>query len=295
MSNIVKPSDKKIEVKNTRTNKYRIIQTLLMISGIVLIGLGGFGVLSAGIFAGLAIGLGNFFVTSVLASIFTGKSGYRSIVIGPVNLNAPESLFAMTPAKAKFMNRMFYLSIAIALISIALITCGALEVMSLGMACSIGIPIFFVALDGIISNNETLKSQIALSSLWKFLSVFLFRQNENIVLLGSIVTCLALGIMTLLGTLNLMFAIGLMTPLLVGSVIFKIVVVVKKRYALKRISEENLKLGNSNVNEQSTIKNLDLNNNKDNKDNLKDNQAPLQNNFKEEKDLNNSHEQSDGN
>lgn len=280
---IIQEQNQVIETKNTQTKKYRIIQTLLMISGIVLICLGGFGVLSAGIFAGLAIGLGSFFVSSVLAIIFIGQSGYGSVVL-PLSSNVNAMYNKRNVASYEAMDIKFYSSIAIALISIALITCGAFGVIELGLACSIGIPILLVALSGIIQNTMTLQRKIisAMSRLSDFYINFLHNRDENIVLLGSIVTCLALGVITLLGSLNLMFAVGLMAPLIVGSVIFKIVVVVKKRYVLKRISEGILKLGNSNVNEQSTIKNLDLNNNKDDKNNLENDQSPAQDNDNKE-------------
>lgn len=132
-----------IEQQNKRTKNCRIIQTLLMISGLALICLGGFGVLSAGIFAGLAIGLGNFFVTSVLASIFPGQSGYGTTVVN-LGSNISETYNNRYMVTDKVMERNFYLSIAIALISIALITCGMFGVIELGMACSIGIPIFLL-------------------------------------------------------------------------------------------------------------------------------------------------------
>ena len=270
---IIQEQNRVIETKNTQTKKYRIIQTLLMISGIVLICLGGFGVLSAGIFTGLAIGLGSFFVSSVLASIFIGQSGYGSVVL-PLSSNVNAMYNEMNMATYEAMDIEFYSSIAIALIGIALITCGAFGFIGLGMACSIGIPIFFAALGGIVLNSSTLQRKIisSMSRLSDFYVDFLHNRDENIVLLGSIVTCLTLGIMTLLGSLNLMFAIGLMIPLFAGSGIFKIVVFFKQRHEQKLFNERLESLDNDTV---KTCLNQNLNLGK-NKDNPENNQIPEQ-------------------
>ena len=273
---IIQEQNQVIKTENTQTKKYRIIQTLLMISGIVLICLGGFGVLSAGIFTGLAIGLGSFFVSSVLASIFIGQSGYGSVVL-PLNSDVGVMYYKKGLAIHEAMKRNFYLSMAIALISIALITCGAFGVIELGLACSIGIPIFFAALDGIISNNQTLQNKVI-----KFdLSFFADLYGANIMLLGSIVTCLALGVITMLGSLNLMFAIGLMAPLIVGSVVFKIAQVVIEERLDKLRREQFDKLDHLFDRE---LREPDLNLNENNQEN---NQPPIQNNLNEVKDLQN--------
>ena len=216
---------------NEKTKKYRIIQTLLMISGIVLVCLGGFGVLGAGIFAGLAIGLGSFFVAGVFANIFVSASGYG---MGIVNTESNNLELESINMQCVHQNINFYLSMAIALIGIALITCGAFGVIELGLAYSIGIPIFFATLGGIIVNNKTVKDTALEPSFFYFILAPFFADlhlcGANIVLLGSILTCLALGVITMLGSLNLMFAVGLMAPLIVGSVVFKIAqVVIEKR------------------------------------------------------------------
>ena len=278
-----------IEQQNKRTKNCRIIQTLLMISGIALICLGGFGVFGAGIFAGLAIGLGSFFVAGVFANIFVGISGYGTAVVNLCS-NTLETFNATNMVANEVMERNFYLSIAIALIGIALITCGAFGFIGLGMACSIGIPIFFAALVGIIQNKKTLKNKILFSMgrLGGFVyKNFLSKRDENVMLLGSIVTCLTLGIMTLLGSLNLMFAIGLMIPLLVGSGIFKIVVFFKLRHEQKLLNEQMDNIIFGNITDQAQEQSLNLNNNKDNQ---KNNQFPPQDNANKENkgtDLNN--------
>ena len=276
---------KSIEQQSKQTKTYRIIQTLLMISGVVLVCLGGFGVFGAGIFAGLAIGLGSFFVTSVFANIFVGLSGYGA---GVVNTNAANLHYEVLSVNNSVRTRNFGLSIAMALMGIALITCGAFGVIELGMACSIGIPIFFAALGGIVLNSSKLQRKIisSMSRLRDFYIEFLHNRDENIVLLGSIVTCLTLGIMTLLGSLNLMFAIGLMIPLLVGSGIFKIVMFFKQRHEQKLFNERLESLANDTV-ETYLNQNLNLGKNKDNQEN---NQIPPQtgaNKKNEEEDLNN--------
>ena len=95
------------EQKNKRTKKYRIIQTLLMISGIVLVCLGGFGVLGAGIFAGLAIGLGSFFVAGVFANIFVSASGYGYGIVNTESDNLRQEVANM---ECVHHNINFYLS-----------------------------------------------------------------------------------------------------------------------------------------------------------------------------------------
>ncbi|MBQ9491882.1 MAG: hypothetical protein IJU86_03825 [Firmicutes bacterium] len=281
---IIQEQNRVIKTKNTQTKKYRIIQTLLMISGIVLICLGGFGVLSAGIFTGLAIGLGSFFVSSVLASIFIGKSGYGSVVL-PLSSNVNAMYNERNMATDKAMEINFYSSIAIALIGIALITCGAFGVIELGMACSIGIPILLVALSGIIQNTMTLQRKIisSMSRLSDFYIDFLHNRDENVVLLGSILTCLALGVMTLLGSLNLMFAVGLMAPLIVGSVVFKIAqVVIEERFA--KLRREQFDKLDYLFDRELQLREPNLNLNENNQEN---NRPPIQNNLNEVKELQN--------
>lgn len=130
-------------------------------------------------------------------------------------------------------------------------------------------------MSGIISNNITLKTKIECSDFFHFLSVFLNKQDENVVLLGSIVTCLALSVMTLLGTLNLMFTVGLMIPLLVGSGVFKIVAFFKQRYEQKRLTEQRKQMGNIFDNNiiMQRLQTQNLNPNKD-KDNPENNHIP---------------------
>lgn len=175
----------------------------------------------------------------------------------------------------------FYLSMAIALIGIALITCGAFGVIELGLACSIGIPIFFATLGGIIVNNKTVKDTALEPSFFYFILAPFFADlhlcGANIVLLGSIVTCLALGVITMLGSLNLMFAVGLMAPLIVGSVVFKIAQVVMDK--LRR--EQSKELGSLIY---RGLRKPDLNLNENNQ---KNNQPLSENNLNGGKDFKN--------